>query len=168
MGAFWLVFSDVRYAAMGAGVCTAMAVPLLALSGFVFFEPQLAWNAYPGEESRLALIAALSALSGIVIPMNAYRVIAMRAPGRRLGGGAAGAAIGAAAGACGCGPIGLAMFSTFGAAGAAAAAFLTNYEVPIRLASIAVLCAAYWTTSRSLGSECGIAAGGGSLRNPAR
>ena len=161
MGAFWLVFSDRRYAAMGAGACAAMAVPLLALSGFVFFEPQLVWNVYPGEEGRLALIAALSAMSGIVIPMNVYRAVELRAPGRRAGsGGVAGSAIGAAAGACGCGPVGFAMFSAFGGAGAAAAAFLTNYEVPIIMASIAVLCAAYWAADRSIRSECGVGGGG--------
>ena len=138
-----------------------MAVPLLALSGFVFFEPQLVWNVYPGEEGRLALVLVLSALSGIVIPMNAYRALELGAQGRGRGGGrkggragAAGAAVGAAAGACGCGPVGLAMFSAFGGAGASAAAFLTNYEVPIRLAAIAVLCAAYWAAARSLRVEC--------------
>ena len=141
-----------------------MAVPLLALSGFVFFEPQLVWNVYPGEEGRLALVLVLSTLSGIVIPMNAYRAIELGAQGRGGGeagrgkgggrAGAAGAAVGAAAGACGCGPVGLAMFSAFGGAGASAAAFLTNYEVPIRLAAIAVLCAAYWAAARSLRVEC--------------
>lgn len=156
---------------MGAGVGAAMAVPLLALSGFVFFEPQLVWNVYPGEEGRLALVLALSALSGIVIPMNAYRALELGSPGRGRGeerggrAGAAGAALGAAAGACGCGPVGLAMFSAFGGAGAAAAAFLTNHEVPIRLAAIAVLCAAYWAAARSLRSECGAKAQQSPQRN---
>lgn len=157
MGAASLVFSDRRYAALGGGVFAGMAVPLLALSGFVFFEPRLAWALYPGEEGRLALVIALAGLSGLVVPMSAYRALSMGG-GRGRGGRAtaAGSALGAAAGACGCGPVGLALFSAFGGAGASFAALLTNYEVPIRLAAIAVLCAAYWAAARSIGSGCGI------------
>ena len=147
---------------MGAGVFAGMAVPLLALSGFVFFEPRLAWALYPGDEARLALAVALPALSAVVVPMAAYRALSL-GRGRKRGGGraggraaAAGSAIGAAAGACGCGPVGVALFAAFGGAGASLAAALTNYEVHIRLASIAVLCAAYWATARSIGAECGL------------
>ena len=151
---------------MGAAVFAGMAVPLLALSGFVFFEPRPAWVLYPGDEGRLALLVALSALSALVVPMSAYKALSLGGPSRRIGGrrragaggraAAAGAAVGAAAGACGCGPVGLALFSAFGGAGASLAAALTNYEAHIRLASIAVLCAAYWAAARSIGAECGI------------
>lgn len=168
-----LVFADPRYAAMGAAVFAGMAVPLLALSGFVFFEPRLAWVLHPGEEARLALVVALSALSALVVPMSAYRALSLGGPGRRGGGSggraaAAGSAVGAAAGACGCGPVGLALFSAFGGAGASLAAALTNYEVHIRLASIAVLCVAYWAASRSIGAECGIGRQGGGRPAAAR
>lgn len=161
---------------MGAGVFAGMAVPLLSLSGFVFFEPRPAWALYPGEEARLALVVALSALSALVVPMSAYRALSLGGPRRGAGGGgvvggraaAAGSAVGAAAGACGCGPVGLALFSAFGGAGASLAAALTNYEVHIRLASIAVLCAAYWAAARSIGAECGIGRRGGGRREGAR
>lgn len=167
MRAAALVFSDRRYAALGAGVFAGMALPLLALSGFVFFEPSLALALYPGEEGRLALVIALSGLSGLVVPMSAYRALSLGGGRGRGGGGraaAAGSAIGAAAGACGCGPVGLALFSAFGGAGASFAAALTNYETPIRLAAIAVLCAAYWAAARSIGAECGVRQGGGGGR----
>lgn len=168
MRAARLVFSDRRYAAAGAAVFAGMAVPLLVLSGFVFLEPRPAWALYPGEEGRLALVVALSALSALVVPMGAYRALSLGGT-RRQGGGnggraaVAGSAIGAAAGACGCGPVGLALFSAFGGAGASLAAALTNYEVHIRLASIAVLCAAYWAAARSIGAECGIGGGPGAM-----
>ena len=167
MRAAALVFSDRRYAALGAGVFAGMALPLLALSGFVFFEPSLALALYPGEEGRLALVIALSGLSGLVVPMSAYRALSLGGGRGRGGGGraaAAGSAIGAAAGACGCGPVGLALFSAFGGAGASFAAALTNYETPIRLAAIAVLCAACWAAARSIGAECGVRQGGGGGR----
>jgi len=64
--------------------------------------------------------------------------------------------IGAAAGACSCGPIGFAVISTFGSVGATATAFLTNYEIPIRIVAIAILAITYFTTIKSLKVECKI------------
>ena len=56
-----------------------------------------------------------------------------------MSGSVFGSFIGAAAGACSCGPIGFAVISTFGSVGATASAFLTNFEIPIRIAAIALL-----------------------------
>lgn len=131
----------------------AVLVPLLALSGYVFFEPYVVGHVPPGSEAGLALLVALAAASGLALTMAAYR---MRMGGGRRGasGGAVGSAVGAAAGACGCGPVGLAAFTAFGGAGAAAAAFVTNYEEPIRLAAVAALAASYWASSRSVSAGC--------------
>ena len=63
---------------------------------------------------------------------------------------------GAAAGACSCGPIGFAVISTFGSVGATATAFLTNYEIPIRIIAIAILIVTYFTTIKSLKVECNL------------
>ena len=71
-----------------------------------------------------------------------------------MGGGVFGSIIGAAAGACSCGPIGFAVISTFGSVGATATAFLTNYEIPIRILAIGILAITYFTTVRSLKIEC--------------
>ena len=73
-----------------------------------------------------------------------------------MSGGIFGSVIGAAAGACSCGPIGFAVISTFGSVGATATAFLTNYEVPIRIIAIGILTITYFTTVRSLKVECKI------------
>ncbi len=75
---------------------------------------------------------------------------------KKMGGGIFGSIIGAAAGACSCGPIGFAVISTFGAVGGVATAFLSNYEIPIRIAAIAILGITYYTTTRSLSVECKI------------
>lgn len=71
-----------------------------------------------------------------------------------MGGGVFGSIIGAAAGACSCGPIGFAVISTFGSAGATATAFLTNYETPIRIIAIGILAITYFTSAKSLKIEC--------------
>jgi uncharacterized membrane protein YraQ (UPF0718 family) len=75
---------------------------------------------------------------------------------KKMSGGIFGSLIGAAAGACSCGPIGLTVISTFGVAGAVTTAFLTNYEIPIRLVAIAILAYTYYATTKSLAVECKI------------
>ena len=65
-----------------------------------------------------------------------------------------GTIIGASAGACSCGPIGFSIITTFGTTGSVASAFLTNYEIPLRLISIAILVFVLITTTRSLPNEC--------------
>lgn len=73
-----------------------------------------------------------------------------------MGGGVLGSIIGSSAGACGCGPIGFAVISSFGSIGGTAAAFLTNYEILIRLAALAILGLTLYTTTRSISVECKI------------
>jgi hypothetical protein len=35
-----------------------------------------------------------------------------------------------------------------------ATAFLTNYEIPLRLVSLGLLCLVYYTTAKSISVEC--------------
>ena len=73
-----------------------------------------------------------------------------------MSGGIFGSIVGSVAGACSCGPIGFAVISTFGSVGATATAFLTNYETPLRIIAIVVLLITYFTTIKSLKTECRI------------
>lgn len=148
------VFSARPYALLGVAIFASMLLGLLLLSGYVFVDPYLVSHIPHGSEAGLALIVAICALSAVVVPMNVYRVAALRSSRQKMGGGMLGTAIGTIAGACSCGPAGFAIISTFGAAGATATAFVTNYETPLRLAALAVLCITYYTTARSLRAEC--------------
>jgi hypothetical protein len=71
-----------------------------------------------------------------------------------MGGSLFGSIIGASAGACSCGPVGFAVISTFGTIGGVATAFLSNYEIPLRLGAIAILAYTYYATTKALTSEC--------------
>jgi len=88
--------------------------------------------------------------------MNIYRVRLLTVKTRKIGGSILGSLIGASAGACSCGPIGFTVITTFGTAGSVATSFLTEYEIPLRLASIAILLIVLFTTTRSLSFECKI------------
>ena len=139
---------------MGVGIFVSMLVGLLILSEYIFLEPYVTGHIPKGTEFGFSLIIILSGLSALVLPMNVYRINILKNSTKKIGGSVFGSFIGAAAGACSCGPIGFAVISTFGSLGATSLTFLTNYEIPIRLAAIGLLAITYYTTVRSLKVEC--------------
>ncbi len=127
---------------------------LLILSEFIFLEPYFTGHIPQGTELGFSLIIILSGLSALVLPMNVYRINILKNSKGKIGGSVFGSFVGAAAGACSCGPIGFAVISSFGSVGATSMAFLTNYEIPIRIAAIGILTIIYYTTVKSLKVEC--------------
>ena len=75
---------------------------------------------------------------------------------RKAGSSFLGSIIGAGAGACSCGSLGFAIVSAFGAVGGTATAFLTNYEIPLRLISIAILGYTYYISVKGITMQCKI------------
>jgi len=149
-----IVFSNFKYSLLAIGIFVSMLIGLLVLSEYIFIEPFIAGHIPQGTELGFSLIVILSGLSALVLPMNVYRINILKNSKGKVGGSVFGSFIGAAAGACSCGPIGFAIISTFGSVGATSMAFLTNYEIPIRLAAIGLLAITYYTTVKSLKIEC--------------
>ena len=149
-----LVFSNYSYVILAAAIFGGLLIPLLIISEFIFLEPYVVGHIPSGSEFGFALIVIVSALSGLVVSMNVFRIKKLRTSRKKMGGSVFGSIIGAAAGACSCGPIGFAVISTFGTVGGIATSFLTNYEIPLRLGAIALLIFVYYTTTRSLKIEC--------------
>ncbi|NHH98553.1 hypothetical protein DYY66_1332 [Candidatus Nitrosotalea sp. FS] len=75
---------------------------------------------------------------------------------KRSGIGFFGSIIGAGAGACSCGSIGFSIVSVFGTIGGTATSFLTNYETPLRLISVAILCYTYYISAKDITVKCKI------------
>jgi hypothetical protein len=132
----------------------SMLIGLSILSEYIFVDPFVTGHIPKGTEFGFSLIVVLSGLSSLVLPMNVYRINILKNSTHKIGGSVIGAFIGTAAGACSCGPIGFAIISTFGSVGATSMAFLTNYEIPIRLAAIGLLGITYYATIKSLKVEC--------------
>ena len=151
-----LVFSNFKYLILSIVFFSTMVIGLLILSEYIFLEPYVVSHIPSGTELGFVLILIISALSALVIPMNIFRINILKKSKQKMSGGIFGSVIGAAAGACSCGPIGFAVISTFGSVGATATAFLTNYEIPIRIIAIGILTITYFTTVRSLKIECKI------------
>lgn len=144
------------YVALAVAITGGMAFGLLLLSEYIFLHPYVIGYIPSGTEAGFALILAISVLTGLVIPMNIYRIRMIRVSRTKMGGGVIGSFVGAAAGACSCGPVGFAVISTFGSVGSAASSFVTNYEMPVRIVAVAILLVTVYTTTRSLKSECKI------------
>ena len=151
---FKLIFSNFKFLALSVIIFSSMMVLLLLVSEFIFLEPYFVSHIPSGSELGFILIITLSALSALVIPMNLFRITNLKNSKQKMSGSIFGSIIGSAAGACSCGPIGFAVISTFGSVGATATAFLTNYEIPIRVVAIAILVITYFTTIKSLKTEC--------------
>jgi hypothetical protein len=149
-----LVFSNYRFIMLSVIIFAFMMFGLLLISEYIFLEPYVVGHIPSGTELDFFLIVILSGLSSLVIPMNVYRITVLKNSKKKIGSGIFGSFIGAAAGACSCGPIGFAVISTFGTVGATASSFLTNFEIPIRIAAIGLLLFTYYTTARSLKIEC--------------
>ena len=151
-----LVYSNFKYVVLASTIFVSMMIGLLILSEYIFLEPYVVAHLPSGSELGFVLIVIISALSALVIPMNIFRIKILKSSKQKMGGGIFGSIIGATAGACSCGPIGFAVISTFGSVGATATAFLTNYEIPIRIIAIAILAVTYFTTVKSLKVECNL------------
>ncbi|MEO9309979.1 MAG: hypothetical protein ABI337_06755 [Nitrososphaera sp.] len=151
-----LVYSDRRYIVISAIISIVFFVPLAILAEYIFTTPYLVLHVTFDNLLGFALILIVSAMSGLVIGMNVYRIRLLQQSRAKMGGGLLGSIIGASAGACSCGSVGFAVISTFGTVGGIATAFLSNYEIPLRLLAIAILGYTYFATTKSLIVECKI------------
>ena len=151
-----VIFSDFKYLALAIIICVGFFVPLSIISEYIFISPYFIISIPVDGIVGFTLIVAVSVLSGIVMSMNVYRIRLLQQSRSKIGGSLFGSIIGASAGACSCGPLGFAAISTFGTIGGVATAFLSNYEIPLRLVAISILAYTYYATVKSLTFECKI------------
>ena len=151
-----MVFSNYSYVPLAGIIFVCMLIPLSILSEFLFIEPFFVIHVIEDRAFGFTLLVAISFMSAVVIPMNIYRIRTLQKSTAKIGGSLLGSIIGASAGICSCGPIGFSIISTFGTVAVTATAFLTNYEIPLRLASLGLLCLVYYTTAKSISIECKI------------
>ena len=141
---------------VAAVIFFGMFFPLSILSDYIFIEPFFIIHVSIDLAFSSVLILVLSSMSATVIPMNIYRITIPRTKTPTIGTNLIDPRIGASAGACTSAPAGFFIISTFGAGASFATAFLTNYEIPLRLISLGLLCVVYFTTTKSISTECSI------------
>jgi len=150
------VYSNPKFIVTSIGIFIAMLIPLLYIAEYLFLSPKLILFVPEYSILGFLLIVIVSALTALVLSMGIYRIAILRSSKKNMSSSIIGSMIGASAGACSCGSIGFAIISVFGAVGGAATSFLTNYEVPLRLLSIAILVVTYFYMVRGLSTECKI------------
>jgi len=154
MSTIRLVFSNYSYVLLAVAIFVGLLMFLSSLSEYVFFTPFFTFYVPYDRVLGFVLILTVSSLSGLVIPMNVYRIRTLQNKPKRIGGSFIGSIIGASAGACSCGPIGFAIISTFGTIGGVATSLLVMYEIPLRVLSTAILLYVYYATTKSLSIHC--------------
>ena len=150
------MFSSYSYGLLAGIIFVCMLIPLSILSEFLFIEPFFVIHVIEDRAFGFTLLVAISFMSAVVIPMNIYRIRTLQKSTTKIGGSLLGSIIGASAGICSCGPIGFSIISTFGTVAGTATAFLTYYEIPLRLVSLGLLCLVYYTTAKSISIKCKI------------
>lgn len=151
-----LVFSNPKYIVLSASIFFGLLFALSIVSEFIFLSPKFIFYVPIYDVANFTLIVIVAALSGMVSSLSVYRIRMMGMGIRKSGSGFLGSIIGASAGACSCGSLGFAAVSAFGTIGGTATAFLTNYELPLRLVSIAILVYAYYVSVKGISAQCKI------------
>ncbi len=154
--AFAIVYSNKKYLYLSCVIFVTLLVSLSLVSEFIFLSPTVVFYVPAYAFADFILILIISAISGIVASFSIYRIRTMKNSLNRSGIGFFGSIIGAGAGACSCGSIGFSTVSLFGSIGGTATSFLTNYETPLRLISIAILCYTYYVSAKDITVKCKI------------
>ncbi|WP_420544552.1 hypothetical protein [Nitrosopumilus sp.] len=123
------------------------------MTEYLFFEPYVLFYVPEYEILNFLSIFVICALTGLVLSMSIFRIRFLQASTKKLRTGLLGSIVGAGAGAC-CGGIGIALISIFGAVGGVATSVLTNFEIPLRITSIAILVFTYFMIIKDLNREC--------------
>lgn len=147
------------YAAFAAGIAIAFAVLFLYFDEFLFFSPDLIFFLLPERIGYLALDLVISALSGMVLSLSLFQIFnasKIKAKGQKLG--IAGIAIAFLSGACPCYYL-VPLLAVAGGAGGALTFIgitLGAYQVPVKLASLALIAFVTFSLERSLRASCRI------------
>ncbi|MDE1724951.1 MAG: hypothetical protein KGH76_03510 [Thaumarchaeota archaeon] len=152
---FKVTYSNKNYLYLSIAIFAILLVALGTISQFIFFSPVFVFYIPQDSVFSFGLIVAISLLSGIVASMSIYRMRLIK-NGLKSGVGFFGSIIGAGAGACSCGPIGFSLVPALGTVGGTATAFLSNYETPLRLGSIAILGITYFVSAKEITAKCKI------------
>ena len=152
-----LVYSGITYWIISGIIFVCLLLFLLSAREFLFFEPFWAFHVPSDWIPQFVLILIVAGLISLVTSLAAYQIRMLKANSKKTGTGVIGSIIGIGAGVCtSCGPIGFSIITTFGVAGATTLSFLYEYEIPIRLAAIAILVATYFMLIKGITKDCKI------------
>ena len=152
-----LVYSNISSWIISVSIFTVLLIFLLSAREFLFFEPFFVFQLPIDWIPSFILIIIVAGLIALVTSLAVFQIRTIKANSRKAGTGVIGSIIGVGAGVCtSCGPIGFTIISTLGVAGATTLSFLTEYEIPIRVAAIAILTGTYFIMIKGIAKGCKI------------
>jgi hypothetical protein len=151
--AFKMVFQNRLYIAIAASVFSTFWIAFNVFDQLLFFSPVITFYLPDDAMAGFILTNITSMLMGILIAMNVYVI---RNSKLKLDKSLfSGSILGIASSACAsCSSIGFLVISTFGGFGIIATDFLTNYQTPLRIVSIAILMWALYSVHRRVTKPC--------------
>src|ERR687886_1911943 len=151
--AFKMVFSKPFYIAIAGAVFAVFWIVFNSFDQLLFFSPIITFYLPDDAIVGFILTNITSVLMGMLVAMNVYviRNSKIRLDKSLL----SGSILGIASSACAsCSSLGFLVISTFGGFGVVATDLLTNYQTPLRIASIAVLMWALYSVHNKITKPC--------------
>ncbi len=149
-----MVFTRKNYIALAAAISSGFFILFNTLDEYLFFSPILAFNVPLSATANFSLSIAITALLGVVVSMNVYMFKRLQVGSKGMASWLSGSFIATATGACGCTSLGFAVITTFGGAGILASSLLTNYQIPLKMVSLAILFVAYYSVRKNMIKAC--------------
>src|SRR6187200_1109706 len=159
----FLIFSSIKmvflshwlYIALAAVVSSIFLIIFSVFDQLLFFSPIFVF--YLPDDAVLGFILSTmtAILMGIVVSMNVYIIKHLRNMKLTIGSLFSGSTLSMISSTCAsCSSIGFLLVSTFGGIGVTASTFLSNYQTPLRVMSIALLVWALYSASNKLTKSC--------------
>lgn len=151
------VFSHWAYIGLAATIVTIFWIVFNVFEQLLFFSPVVVFYLPEDAITGFILSNITAILLGIVVSMNIY--VLKHSRGIKLNATSffSGSTIGVLSSTCAsCSSLGFLLVSTLGGAGISISTFLSNYQTPLRIVSIALLLWAYYSISIRLTKSCKI------------
>ena len=148
-------FSNWLYIVLAGAVASIFWIIFSVFDQLLFFSPILVFYLPDDAVTGFILSTITAILMGIVVSMNVYVLKHSGSLKASIGSLFSGSTLSMISSTCAsCSSIGFLLVSTFGGIGVTASTFLSNYQIYLRIMSIALLTWALYSATNKLTSSC--------------
>jgi hypothetical protein len=150
-------FSNWQYIALAAVVASIFWIIFSVFDQLLFFSPVFVFYLPDDAVTGFILSNITAVLMGLVVSMNVY--VFRHSKGLKITAASffSGSTLSVLSSTCAsCSSLGFLLVSTFGGVGVTASTFLSNYQIPLRIVSVALLIWALYSVSKKLTTGCRI------------
>ena len=150
-------FSNWQYIALATLVSSIFSIIFSVFDQLLFFSPVFVFYLPDDAVTGFILSTITAVLMGVVVSMNVY--VFRHSKGLKITATSffSGSTLSVLLSTCAsCSSLGFLLVSTFGGVGVTASTFLSNYQIPLRFVSVALLIWALYSVSKKLTTSCRI------------